>query len=109
VLENVADNVSWTMTGSENPLKGHFTSKAEIATKIFGRVMPKMATPMSGKVTNVLTVGDWAVVELKGHAITKGGKAYDQELCWICRYEGDKIVEATVYLDTALVKMVLEE
>jgi ketosteroid isomerase-like protein len=30
-LENVADDVSWTATGSANPLKGHFTSKAEVA------------------------------------------------------------------------------
>ena len=108
-LENVADNVSWTAKGSANPLRGHYTSKAEVAKNIFGRMIPKMATPMRAKVTSVLISGDWAIVELKGEGTSKGGNSYDQELCWICRYEKGKIVEARVYLDSALVKAILEE
>jgi ketosteroid isomerase-like protein len=107
-LENLADDVSWTVTGAANPLKGHFTSKAEVAKNIFGRLIPKMATPMSAKVTSVLVTGDWAVVELKGAGESKGGIDYAQELCWICRFEGEKIVEARIYLDSALVKAILD-
>jgi uncharacterized protein len=72
-------------------------------------MIPKMAAPMRAKVRNVLVSGDWTVVELKGEGLSKGGLNYDQELCWICRYAGDKIIEARVYLDTALVKAILEE
>ena len=45
-LENVADNVSWTAMGEANPLAGHYTSKAEVAKNIFGKIIPKMAKPM---------------------------------------------------------------
>lgn len=108
-MENVADEVSWTATGTHNPLRGHFTSKAEVGKNVFAKVIAKMATPMKAKVRNVLVSGDWAVVELKGEGQSKGGMNYDQELCWICRYEGEKIVEARLYLDTALVKALLDE
>lgn len=108
-LENVADNVSWTAMGTHNPFKGHYTSKSDIGKGVFARLIPKLATPLTGKVTNVLVIGDWAVVELKGSAMTKGGTEYNQELCWICRYEGDKVVEVRAYLDTALLKAALDE
>jgi ketosteroid isomerase-like protein len=108
-LQHVADNVSWTATGIDNPLGGHYTSKQEVGAKIFGRIIPKMATALTAKVTNVLTAGAWAVVELKSQGRSKGGKDYNQELCWICRYEDDKIVEVRMYLDTALLKALLDE
>ena len=108
-LENVADNVSWRAMGSANPLGGHYTSKAEVAKNIFGRIIPKMATPMRATVSSVLIAGDWAIVELKGDGTSKRGMKYDQEVCWICRYEDGKIVEARIYMDTALVKAILDE
>jgi ketosteroid isomerase-like protein len=77
------------------------TSKAEVAENIFGKIIPKMATPMKAKVSSVLIAGDWAIVELKGDGTSKGGMKYDQEVCWICRYDEGKIVEARIYMDTA--------
>jgi uncharacterized protein len=108
-LKNIADNVSWTAMGTHNPIKGVFTSKSELGKATFGRLVPKLATPIKAKLTNVLVMGDWAAVELKMFSSTKGGNEYNQELCCICRYEGDKIVEVRAYSDTALAKAVLDE
>jgi len=52
---------------------------------------------------------DWAIVEYTATATTKKGASFNQNFCWICRYEGDKIVEVRMYEDSALVKSVLEE
>lgn len=56
-----------------------------------------------------MVCGDWAVVEIFGKSEMKNGKPYDQELCWVCRYEDGKLVEARVYLDSALIKRLEDE
>lgn len=106
---HVADNISWTVTGSEDPFAGHYNSKVDIITKTLKRITDCMATPIQRKVTNVLTCGDWAIVEYTSTATTKKGFSFNQHFCWICRYDGDKIVELRMYEDSALVKRVLEE
>ena len=66
---NMPDNVCWTVTGKDHPTAGQHKSKAE-ALAVFGCLMSKLATPMACKITNVLASGDWAVVEMTGHATT---------------------------------------
>lgn len=40
------------------------------------------------KVTNVAVDGDWAIVEMKADgAQAKGGWLFDNEYCWICRFQ----------------------
>ena len=64
---------------------------------------------MKMEVVNVMVDGDMAAVELKAHATTKSGTNFANEYCWVCRFEGEKIVQVRAYLDSALVKRVLEE
>lgn len=106
---HVADDVSWTITGNEDPLSGHYTSKVDVITKTMKRMTACLTAPVERRVTNVLTCGDWAVVEHTASTTTKKGSAFNQKFCWVCRYEGDKIVEVRMYQDSALSKMVLEE
>ena len=110
-LSNLAENLSLTAMGLHNPIRGEYLCKADITTKAFGRIMPKMDTdkPLGATVQKVIVAGDWAIVELKGHGMTKGGLGYDHELCWICRFEEGLIVEARVYMDSALLEKVLAE
>ena len=105
----VADDVSWTITGDRDPFAGHYSSKVDVITKTLNRIMVCLEKPIQRKVTNVLTCGDWAVVEHTATTVTKKGSEFNQKFCWICRYEGDKIVEVRMYQDSALAKSVLEE
>jgi len=57
----------------------------------------------------VLVEGDTAAVELKANGTAKNGYPFKNEYCWVCRFEGEKIVEVRAYLDSALVNKVLEE
>jgi uncharacterized protein len=108
-LTHLADDVSWTLTGQDNPLAGHYSSKADVAAKVFAPMYKKIAGSLAAKIVSVLIVGDWAIVEFTATGKTKGGNAYGQELCWICRYKGEMIIEVREYLDSAQMKRVLEE
>lgn len=99
-FEKLPDNISWTVNGKLNPLAGHYTSKADVLAT-FGRLISKLAGPPACKITNLLTSGDYAVVEADFKSVSKGGNSYDQNICWICRYEGTLCVEVRIYVDTA--------
>jgi len=108
---HLADRISYTAMGVHNPLRGEYVSKSQVVSDVFSRIMPKMDTekPISAKVQNVLVCGDWATVELRMTGVTKGGLEYDHEGCWIVRYEEGVIVEARVYMDSALLEKIIAE
>jgi uncharacterized protein len=106
---HIIDNVHVTILGSHNPFAGEYHSMHETVEKSVGRLTPYMATPLERKVKNILVAGDWAVVEHTARANMKSGSEYDQEFCWLCRFEGGKIVEMKMYMDSALVRDMLSE
>jgi uncharacterized protein len=106
-FSHVADNVTGTITGTDNPLYGHYTGK-ETSFKIIGRLASCMATPMVRKISNILVCGNWAVVEITGEAIAKNGMDYFMEWCWMCRFDGETIIEMKSYMDSALTKKILD-
>ena len=57
----------------------------------------------------MLTDGDWAVVELRSHAIAKNGMRFDNRYCWVTRFDGETIIEVRAYLDSALVQKLIDE
>jgi uncharacterized protein len=107
-FEKLADNVSWTVSGSFNALSGHYNNKNDVIA-VFGRLVSKFAGPPTMKITNVLPSGDYAVVEMTSHGISKAGNEYDQVLCWVCRYEGNTCVMVRIYVDTAAEIRLFEE
>ena len=44
-----------------------------------------------------------------GRPIAKNGFRFDNRYCWVCRFNGDKIVEVRAYLDSALVAQLFQE
>lgn len=107
-FNTLSENVSWTVNGKLNPLAGHYTSK-EDALGAFGQLSSKLSGPPTCKIKNLLISGDYAVVEMDFSTVSKGGKNYDQCICWVCRYEGTVCVEVKIYVDTAWEKALFEE
>jgi uncharacterized protein len=105
----IADEPSFTITGTDSPHSGTYTTKAEIAEKAYKDITSCLAKPMLGEIRMVLVSGEWAVVELFSYSEAKNGRPYNQELCWVCRYLDGKIVEARVYLDSAATKRLEDE
>jgi uncharacterized protein len=108
-FNSVAENVQWRVTGTDNPLSGDYTSKSQFVPATFQRLGKLMEGPMKMEIVHVMVDGDMAAVELKANATAKSGTEFANEYCWVCRFEGEKIVQVRAYLDSALVKRVLEE
>lgn len=106
-FEHVADNVSWTVLGT-HPLAGRYTSKQEFRNATFTRLAQLFDGGLPLFTRSVLVDGDRAAVELYSRVTTRGGLPFNNEYCWICRFEGEQIVEVRAYLDSALVATVLE-
>lgn len=48
------------------------------------------------------------VAEMDGVATAKDGVPYDPFYVWVCRFEGETIVEVNAYIDSAAVNDILE-
>lgn len=66
-FDHVADDVSWTVTGSAHPQACHFTSKAEVLADM-GRIAGLFTVPHKLRIVNVLVAQgeNTAVVEVEG-------------------------------------------
>ena len=105
---SLPDTFDFTLAGAINPLKGKYTSKEQVFAA-FGVIMSKLSGPPKVKIENILTSGDYAVVEVTRTAVSKGGVSYDEMACFVVRYEEEKMVELRVYIDTAVEKALFEE
>jgi ketosteroid isomerase-like protein len=106
-FDHVADDVDWTVMGT-HPLAGHYHSKAAYAGTFvkLGKVLPQGAQL---HVEHVVVKDDEAVVELRSLATAKNGMRFDNRYCMVITFEGDTIVRARTYLDSALVARLFEE
>jgi len=103
----VADDVTWTVIGS-TPISGTFQGKQAFFD---GAVLPlhdALAGPIRAAVVNVFEDGDHVILQWRGQATAKSGKLYHQVYCWVMRLLDGKVVESTAYVDTDLVRQVLE-
>ena len=107
-FEHVADDVDWTVGGT-HPLAGHYRSKEDFRANTFARLNRILPGGTQLHVQNVLTDGDWAVVELRSFAVAKNGMRFDNRYCWVTRFEGETIVEVRAYLDSALVQKLIDD
>jgi uncharacterized protein len=107
-IDYIADNAVWTVTGSDSPLRGTYTPKSEIL-RVFGEHAQYFEGELKPKVTNVIVIGDTAVVELISNGVTKKGVPVANEHCWILEFEEGKILKLRGYMDTALSKRVRDE
>ncbi|MEI6623226.1 MAG: nuclear transport factor 2 family protein [Actinomycetes bacterium] len=103
----VADDVDWTVMGT-HPLAGHYTSREDFVTATFGRLNPRLKEGVVLVVRNVLVDGDQAVVELDALSTQNNGRPFANQYCWVCRFDGDQIVEVRAFLDSALVRETIE-
>ena len=104
----VADDVDWTVQGT-HPLAGHYRSKAEFRDHTFRKLEKVLPNGTQLHVTNVITSGDWAIVELQSLATAKNGLRFDNRYCWVTHFAGGKIVEVRAYLDSAMVQHLFDE
>jgi ketosteroid isomerase-like protein len=106
-FEHVADDVEWTVMGT-HPLAGTFTSKQEYLDATFSQLGPLMRAGTHIKLSDLYVDGNTVIAELMTHSVTLEGAAFEDGLCWICTFDGDRIVKARCYLDSAMVTWTIQ-
>ncbi len=105
-FERVSDSVSWTVEGT-HPLAGTYTSKRAFFDSTFTILSPLMRDGLRLEVRNLHVADDYTIAELQAIATTSEGVPFDNRYCWVCRFDGDFIVEVRAYLDSAMVAYVI--
>jgi uncharacterized protein len=100
--DRVADDVDWTVEGT-HVLAGRYHSKADFVAATFTRLEGVLVGGATLKVRHMHVDGDITVAELRSTSKTKEGATFANDYCWVCRFDGEIIVEARAYLDSAMV------
>jgi uncharacterized protein len=98
----------WQTMFGTHPLAGLYTSKHAFQEATFTRLGKLFDSPLKLFTRKVLVDGDQAAAELFIRATTKQGVQFNNDYCWICQFQGDRIVEVRAYLDSALVAEAIE-
>src|ERR1700761_4952415 len=106
LVESLADDFRFTVKGSSKWARS-YDSKAVVLAELFAPVRAAMEGPILQAAIRVIAEGDLVVVEGRGRATTKQGKAYNNVYCHVLRLKNGKLVEWTEYADSALVNDVL--
>ncbi|MER5485916.1 nuclear transport factor 2 family protein [Streptomyces sp. NPDC002812] len=100
--DRVADDVDWTVQGT-HPLAGRYHGKQEFLDATFRRLAGVLKGGAKLEVEHVHVDGDITVAELYSTSTTNEGAPFANRYCWVCRFDGDTIVEVRAYLDSAMV------
>lgn len=104
--ESVSPNYSWRLAGHSSwslLFEGQEAVRRDLLKPLFAR----FATKYTSKLTSVIGEGDIVVAEIRGEVTTIDGERYNNEYCFIFRFEGDLIVEMVEYCDLDLIERVL--
>ena len=107
-FNHVAQDVNWTVMGT-HPLAGTYHTKENFLAHTFARLDKLLKEGVVLRVTNLLVDGDTAAVKLESLSTALNGKPFDNRYCWIARFSNGTIVEVRAYLDSVLVKQLIDE
>ena len=98
----VAPDVDWTVEGT-HALAGRYRNKQEFIDATFGRLDGVLQGGVKLEVEQLYIDGDTTIAELLSTSTTNEGASFDNRYCWVCRFDGDEIVEVRAYLDSMMV------
>ena len=105
-LENLAEDVSWTIMGTTRWSKT-YEGKQAILTELLGPLFAQFADQYAATAHRFIAEDDLVAVEVSGRVNTKSGKPYNNSYCYIFRLDDGKIQDVKEYLDTQLAVSVL--
>ena len=104
-LGMMADDVSWTNIGSTR-FSGRFVGKEALIADLLGPLFDQLEAGIESTLESMIAESDWVVVQSRGKAETKDGRAYNNTYCHVFRIDDGKISEVTEYFDTELTSSV---
>ncbi|HKE30242.1 MAG TPA: nuclear transport factor 2 family protein [Candidatus Angelobacter sp.] len=107
LVESMADDFCWTVTGSTKWSRT-YKGKEAVLGELFATLRSRMADRIRTIAERFIAEDDVVVVEARGNNTTKNGKPYNNRYCFVFRLANGKLQEVTEYMDTLLVATTLE-
>ena len=104
--ESVHPDYVWRLSG-HGSWSRRFEGRKNVQELLLRPLFALFATKYTARVINLLADGDYVVAEVRGDVQTIRGDRYDNEYCFVFRFEGDRIAEIVEYCDTDLIERVL--
>jgi ketosteroid isomerase-like protein len=99
LVESMADDFCWTVTGSHR-WAGRYQGKQNVLNGL----LAELRSRIDGRVKTIghrfIAEGDFVVVEARGSNTTKTGVPYNNAYCFVIRLAEGKLQEITEYMDT---------
>ena len=106
LVESMADDFSWTVTGTTRWSKT-YAGKQAVLDGVLTPLRERLAPPIIVVGDRFIADEDHVVVEARGQNTTKPGVPYNNMYCFVFRVANGKLLEVTEYMDTQLVTAVL--
>lgn len=106
LLESMADDFSWTITGSTSWSR-KYDGKKVVLGELFAALRSALATPIITVGERFIADDDYVAVQARGRNKTRDGKPYNNTYCFVFRLADGKLREVTEYLDGELVTSIL--
>lgn len=106
LIDSMSDDFRWTCIGT-NKWSGTFDGKEAVLRDLLAPLRAKLMERSRTVAHRFIADGDYVVVEARGDNVTKPGKQYNNEYCFVFRLADGKIREVKEYADTALIDAVL--
>jgi uncharacterized protein len=102
LFDAMAEDVTWRWMGVSKWSRT-FVGKQLVVDTLFGGARETLSPSSSVEVHFIHGDGDFVVVEHSGRNELAGGRRYDNNYCWVFRFEDGLIHEVREYMDTQLV------
>jgi uncharacterized protein len=102
LLAAMAEDVTWRWMGVDQWSRT-FEGKHLVVDKLFGGATETLGPSSSTEVRHIHADGDSVVVEHSGRNELPDGRRYDNNYCWVFRFQDGLIREVREYMDTWLV------
>ena len=103
----MAEDFTWILEGTgawSRTWRGRETVRRELLKPLFAQ----FATPYRCRAERIIAEDDSVVVLARGEVVTRAGKPYDNNYCFVIRMRDGEMVELREYLDTELVAGALD-
>jgi uncharacterized protein len=102
LADALAEDVTWRWMGVRQWSRT-FTGRQVVLDTLFAGAEDSLSPSSRVEVRAIHGDGDFVVVEHAGRNELSGGRRYDNNYCWVFRFDGGLIREVREYMDTLLV------
>jgi ketosteroid isomerase-like protein len=107
-LDAFAEDASWTISGTTGWSKTYH-GKAAILRDLIAPLRRVLAPPIATEARRIIAEGDVVVVQARGRNVTRDGKPYENDYCYVFEFCDGAVAALTEYADTELFRSALGE